>query len=111
MNTFKSMLLIIFILLSACQDSGYLEQKTQGEAQGQTAQKLQGSKEGAGFTGYDMKGEKQTCPPMNPEMACTMMMAPSDFFGMECREQGLKAYQCGCHYWLCEKPIKFENRD
>ena len=60
------------------------------------------------FVGYDMKGEKQSCPPMNQEMACTMMMAPSDFFGMQCRDQGLKAFQCGCHYWLCEKPIKFE---
>lgn len=57
------------------------------------------------FTGYDMEGKKQSCPPMQKDIACTMMMAPSDFFAMECKDQGLKAFQCGCHYWLCEKPI------
>lgn len=63
------------------------------------------------FTGYDMKGEKQSCPPMKEEFACTMMMAPSDFFGMQCREMGHKAFQCGCHYWLCDKKIKFEQNN
>jgi hypothetical protein len=98
----NGLFLLLLLLLGSCQDNHNPEKNTQDKTEGIATKKTD-------FTGFDMNGNQRSCAPMDPNIACTMMMAPSDFYGMKCKEMGLKAYQCGCHDWLCEKPIAFEN--
>ena len=53
------------------------------------------------YQGYDVNGQKRSCMEMSPEKVCTSVQTPSDNHAYQCRMNGRKAIQCGCHDWIC----------
>lgn len=61
---------------------------------------------GAGtFTGYDIKGNHVSCTPTGQEMACTLIYGPEEEFATRCVQAGHEKFDCGCHDYLCSKPV------
>ncbi|NRA44583.1 MAG: hypothetical protein HRU09_06460 [Oligoflexales bacterium] len=59
----------------------------------------------ASFTGYDYKGRRRSCSPMEKDVFCTLSVEPADEFAIECVKQGYESIQCACHDHLCSEPL------
>lgn len=65
--------------------------------------------EASEFSGFDLKGAKQRCQAIKPGQMCTMVYTEAEAFAAKCRSLGHKAFQCGCHAYLCSNKIAFES--
>lgn len=72
----------------------------------------QPQEKGAKLEGYDLKGVKSSCAPMDKAKACTEIYTEEDRFATKCREEGHIAIQCDCHKFLCDtkdgQPLAFD---
>lgn len=95
------LLLCLFFVFTFVSCFGDKKTEAPSEVKTETAAKAESGE----FTGYDLKGEERSCGEMPKDMMCTMQMTPEDEFGIQCKEAGHTAHQCGCHDWLCSENL------
>lgn len=54
-------------------------------------------------SGVDINGKPRSCAPSSGQLMCTMMFGPGDQFAADCKKNGDKPVQCGCHDFICVK--------
>lgn len=54
-------------------------------------------------SGVDINGKPRSCTPSSGQLICTMMFGPGDQFASDCKKNGDKPIQCGCHDFICVK--------
>jgi hypothetical protein len=64
------------------------------------------STEAQKVSGVDINGKPRSCAPSSGQLICTMMFAPGDQFAADCKKNGDKPIQCGCHDFICVKKKK-----
>jgi|GEM_PF-2634738 len=54
-------------------------------------------------SGVGIDGRPRSCAPLSGSMICTMMYGPGDQFAADCKKNGNRPVQCGCHDFICIK--------
>ena len=63
----------------------------------------------ASFIGYDLNGQKRSCPKKTIK-GCSRILTESDRFQSECTRRGYKSYACDCHDHLCSEKFEWKNK-
>jgi hypothetical protein len=98
-------ILFCTFVVSCTNSSSKNKEKKSGDTE---AAKSKGAPGELDYTGYTMKGEHISCSKPKPGQACTTIYGPDEKFKQACTDAGYKAYTCGCHDYLCEEKISFD---
>lgn len=58
-------------------------------------------------SGFDIKGNSETCPVVSANIACTEVFTEGDDYRSQCEKKGFKSMMCGCHTFLCSQKFDF----